>query len=101
MLIQCASKRTDGGMASGIVICCLHQNLLLGECMVCEKFRMACMKVPQWQTSQHHTPVDQTLVVHSSCEPLQHEPQSLLEHVTVTCKTYACIPASVVSQLYV
>lgn len=57
MLIQCASKRADGGMASGIVICCLHQNLLLGECMVCEKFRMACMKVPQWQTSQHHTPV--------------------------------------------
>ena len=61
MLIQCASKRTGAGgfplMSSDTVICCLHQNLLLGGRMTWEKFRMACMKVPQWQTCQHHTPV--------------------------------------------
>ena len=38
MLIKCASKKTAAGgsllMASGTVICCLHQILLLGECMV-------------------------------------------------------------------
>lgn len=121
MLIQCAPKKTAAGgfllMTYDTVICCLHHNLLLGGYMVYEKLRMACMKVPQWQTFQHHTPVgakessgrassticcwswdskdrkacskrgscspvDQTLVVHSCCEPLQREPQSLLELVT-------------------
>lgn len=61
MLIQCASKKTAAGgsllLASGTVICWSHQTLLHGECMVYERSRMACMKVPQWQTSQHHTPV--------------------------------------------
>lgn len=61
MLIQYASKETAAGsfplMTSDTVICCLHQTLLLGGYTVYEKFRMACMKVPQWQTFQHHTPV--------------------------------------------